>query len=160
MTTLFTATLRQRMSSLPSAKASTSSLLGSSSLHNARLFSSESLSSQQSLPSLLTSHIDKSTLVGPLAPSRKSKTLYEHLVSLPNDGVGTRVRQVKWAARGIDIPWGKEFTGPIADASRRKQEDHLCYWEVTRVRIKWTGENMTPHGKAWGRLVWRGERKK
>lgn len=161
MVTLATTGLRQRMSTYSSAIASTSSLFSSTSLHRTRRFSSNSSPSQspsqQSLPSLLTSHIDPDTLPSPLAPSKKSKTLYEHLASLPNNGVGTRVRQVKWAARGIDIPWGKEFPGPIADPSRRKQYNHLCYWEITKARIKWTGENKTPHGKAWGRLVWRGE---
>lgn len=34
-----------------------------------------------------------------------------------------------------------------------KEEGHLCYWEITKVRLKDGGN----HGKAWGRFVWRGK---
>ncbi|KAF8583956.1 hypothetical protein K439DRAFT_1347357, partial [Ramaria rubella] len=61
-----------------------------------------------------------------------SRTLYETLSRMPGDGIGTRVTQARWAAKGIQN----------------------CYWEVTKVQIKDAGK----HGKAWGRLVWRGPR--
>lgn len=51
---------------------------------------------------------------------------------------------------GVPIgPPRKAATG----AAPEKDSGHLCYWEVTRVRLKDEGR----HGKAWGRLVWRGE---
>ena len=52
------------------------------------------------------------------------------LVAIPADGVGEHVYQTRWATKGI------------AD----------CYWVVTRTSLK----NSSTHGKAWGRLVWRG----
>lgn len=111
---------------------------------------------------ILTAHLDPASLPSVINPNnaKKSKTLYSHLIDLPHNGVGTRVRQVRWAARGIDVPFKKEFTGPILDPEQRKQEGHLCYWEVTKARLRRTGESDTPHGKVWGRLVWRGEREK
>lgn len=57
-------------------------------------------------------------------------TLYRTLSRLPKDGVGSRLAQRRWDAKGI-------------------QES---YWEVTRTRLKPDGA----HGKAWGRLIWRG----
>lgn len=60
-----------------------------------------------------------------------SRTLYETLSRMPKDGVGARLTQPRWAAKGIPN----------------------CYWEVTKVRIKDEGR----HGKAWGRLFWKGE---
>lgn len=60
----------------------------------------------------------------------KSRSLYETLSRLPNDGVGLRVYQTRWEKKGI--------AG--------------CFWEVSRVQLKNKGVN----GKAWGRLVWRG----
>jgi hypothetical protein len=59
-----------------------------------------------------------------------SRTLYQVLSRLPKDGVGARVAQTRWAGKGI----------------------HGCYWEVTKARLKCEGT----HGKAWGRLIWRG----
>lgn len=104
----------------------------------------------------LVSHLDPSTLPPVLRPSLgRNKSLYDHLSHLPNDGVGTKVRQVKWAARGLDVPYGEELGGPIAP-SERKDRGHLCYWEITRVKLRLI-ENGKIHGKAWGRFVWRGE---
>ena len=57
--------------------------------------------------------------------------LYRTLSRLPRDGVGARVTQRRWAAKGIEG----------------------SYWEVTRTKLKDDGR----HGKAWGRLVWRGK---
>jgi hypothetical protein len=93
------------------------------------------------------------------SPTYHKKSLYEHLSSLPNNGIGTRVRQVKWSAKGIDQPFNVPFKGPVVIPQERKEENHLCYWEITRARIKISnGENnRKPHGKAWGRLTWRGE---
>ena len=62
--------------------------------------------------------------------SNKPRTLYETLSRLPHDGVGARVHQARWSSKGIEG----------------------CYWEVSRVKLKDEGK----HGKAWGRLVWRG----
>ncbi|KAF8529249.1 hypothetical protein BU17DRAFT_37295 [Hysterangium stoloniferum] len=56
--------------------------------------------------------------------------LYQTLSLLPKDGVGSYVAQARWAAKGIPS----------------------CYWYVTRVKLKDGGL----HGKAWGRLFWRG----
>ncbi|KDQ07737.1 hypothetical protein BOTBODRAFT_166639 [Botryobasidium botryosum FD-172 SS1] len=57
-------------------------------------------------------------------------TLYQVLAKLPENGVGARVTQRRWAAKGIEG----------------------SFWEVTRVRLKDEGK----HGKVWGKLVWRG----
>ena len=57
-------------------------------------------------------------------------TLYQTLSRLRNDGVGALVAQRRWDAKNI----------------------HGCYWKVTRVKLKDEGK----HGRAWGRLVWRG----
>ena len=62
---------------------------------------------------------------------KKPRNLYETLSRLPADGVGSRVYQTRWTAKGIGG----------------------CFWEVSRVSLKKEGT----HGKAWGRLVWRGE---
>ena len=62
---------------------------------------------------------------------RKSGTLYQVLSGLPKDGVGLKVSQSRWGKKGISD----------------------SYWEITRVRLKDEGN----HGKAWGKLVWRGE---
>ncbi|KAF8511166.1 hypothetical protein JB92DRAFT_2935810 [Gautieria morchelliformis] len=66
----------------------------------------------------------------PLAQNH-SRSLYETLSRMPKDGVGARVTQPRWAAKGIPN----------------------CYWEITKVRIKDEGR----HGKAWGRLFWKGQ---
>lgn len=58
------------------------------------------------------------------------RNLYETLSRLPKDGVGSRVFQTRWQSKGIEG----------------------SYYEVTRVRLKDEGK----HGKAWGRLVWKG----
>ncbi|GBE79358.1 hypothetical protein BKA93DRAFT_744805 [Sparassis latifolia] len=69
-----------------------------------------------------------------LPPSLSSQpgNLYEVLSRYPQDGVGQRVYQTRWSAKGIEG----------------------CYWEVTRTKLKLEGT----HGKAWGVLVWRGQR--
>ncbi|KAI0771983.1 hypothetical protein BD413DRAFT_547459 [Trametes elegans] len=59
-------------------------------------------------------------------------TLYQVLSRYPQDGVGLKVHQTRWGAKG-------------AQGS---------YWEVTRTKLKCEGE----HGKAWGILVWKGKR--
>ena len=59
------------------------------------------------------------------------RTLYATLARLPRDGVGARVFQTRWQSKGIQG----------------------CYWEVTKVKLKDEGK----HGKAWGKLVWRGK---
>ena len=99
--------------------------------------------------SVLTGHLAKESLP-PLAAKRELpfRNLYQQLSIMPKDGVGLKVRQRKWVAKGLDVPRNKPL-GSITD----KNEDHLCYWEVTRVRLKDGGN----HGKAWGRLFWRGE---
>src|ERR1700754_1872890 len=53
------------------------------------------------------------------------------LSRLPNDGVGSCVRRESWKQKGFLDSW----------------------WEVTRVKLKNEGQ----HGRAWGRLWWRGE---
>lgn len=122
--------------------------------------SSSSSSSAAGAAGSLVAHLDPSTLPSFTSPVRRQKTLYEHLSQLPKDGVGTRVRQLKWAARGLDLASNEALQGPVKDASLIKQSGHLCYWEVTRARIRLTGENNKPHGKVWGRLVWRGEKRR
>ncbi|KAF8305392.1 hypothetical protein DL93DRAFT_2066334 [Clavulina sp. PMI_390] len=57
--------------------------------------------------------------------------LYQTLSRLPNDGVGSLVRQKRWDVAG--------------------RPD--TYWQVTRVRLKNEGKN----GKAWGRFVYKGK---
>lgn len=67
-----------------------------------------------------------------LPPSLSSRPgrLYAVLSRYSKDGVGQRVHQTRWGMKGM--------------------ED--CYWEVTRAKMKLGGT----HGKAWGRLVWKG----
>lgn len=60
-------------------------------------------------------------------------TLYQTLSRLRNDGVGALVAQRRWDAKKI---FG-------------------CYWKVTRVKLKDEGR----HGRAWGRLIWKGQPK-
>ncbi|PWY98674.1 hypothetical protein BCV70DRAFT_201474, partial [Testicularia cyperi] len=87
------------------------------------------------------------------------KSLYQLLSSLPNDGVGYKVRQRRWAAKGLDVPADVNIKDHVTALRQNgqhtvtKDEDHLCYWEVTKVKLKDGGN----HGKAWGRLIWRGE---
>ena len=63
--------------------------------------------------------------------SNQPRNLYQTLSRLPKDGVGSRVFQTRWQSKGIEG----------------------CFWEITRVSLKMEGT----HGKAWGKLVWRGE---
>ncbi|KAI0003052.1 hypothetical protein BJV74DRAFT_958280 [Russula compacta] len=57
--------------------------------------------------------------------------LYKVLSRYAADGIGQRVHQTRWTNKGISD----------------------CYWIVTRTSLKKGGT----HGKAWGRLVWRGK---
>ncbi|KAH7102985.1 hypothetical protein BKA62DRAFT_787181, partial [Auriculariales sp. MPI-PUGE-AT-0066] len=57
-------------------------------------------------------------------------TLFKTLSRLPRNGVGSKLMEARWAQ--------KNFTD--------------CYWLVTRTRLKVDGA----HGKAYGRLFWRG----
>ena len=74
----------------------------------------------------------KALLPAELPPTLSSRagTLYSVLARYPKDGVGQRVHQTRWNMKGISD----------------------CYWEVTRTKLKLEGQ----HGKAWGKLVWRG----
>ncbi|KAJ1021899.1 hypothetical protein NDA16_003661 [Ustilago loliicola] len=128
------------------------------------LFSEASRSSTASLSSsassILTSHLSKSHLPPALARSAQPhKTLYQLLSSLPNDGVGARVRQRRWAAKGLDVPKDVDLKSHLTKlhaeqgGKANKDEGHLCYWEITKVRLKDGGK----HGKAWGKFVWRGK---
>ncbi|KAJ3857147.1 hypothetical protein EV368DRAFT_71168 [Lentinula lateritia] len=56
--------------------------------------------------------------------------LYEVLSRTPSGGVGKRVYQPRWSQKNI------------LD----------CYWVVTRSQFKCEGK----HGKAWGKLFWKG----
>ncbi|KAL4075745.1 hypothetical protein J3A83DRAFT_4222599 [Scleroderma citrinum] len=68
-----------------------------------------------------------------LPPSLQSKpgNLYQVLSRYPRDGVGQIVHQTRWSQKGI----------------------HGCFWQVTRTNLKLEGQ----HGKAWGRLTWKGK---
>jgi small subunit ribosomal protein S34 len=61
-------------------------------------------------------------------------TLFRTLSRLPRDGVGSRVAQRRWDAKGI----------------------HGSYWEVTKTKLKLSEDGKMAHGKAWGRLIWKG----
>jgi len=63
--------------------------------------------------------------------STKPANLYQVLSRYATDGVGQRVYQTRWTNKGISD----------------------CFWIVTRTSLKKGGN----HGKAWGRLVWRGK---
>ncbi|KAJ3990319.1 hypothetical protein F5890DRAFT_1399289 [Lentinula detonsa] len=56
--------------------------------------------------------------------------LYEVLSRTPSAGVGKHVYQLRWSQKNIPD----------------------CYWVVTRSHFKCEGK----HGKAWGKLVWKG----
>jgi hypothetical protein len=60
---------------------------------------------------------------------RINRNLYEAIVLLPQDGVGTRVQPTTWKQKG----W------------------HNCYYKVTRVKL-----DDKLHGKVWGIRYWRG----
>jgi small subunit ribosomal protein S34 len=66
------------------------------------------------------------------APSLNNKAgnLYQILSRYPHDGVGIQVSQTRWGQKGIAN----------------------SYWLVTRTRLKLEGK----HGKAWGKLYWKG----
>ncbi|EJF62859.1 hypothetical protein DICSQDRAFT_83538 [Dichomitus squalens LYAD-421 SS1] len=68
----------------------------------------------------------------PPSLSPRPGNLYEVLARFPKDGVGQKVHQTRWSAKGI--------AG--------------SYWEITRTSLKCEGK----HGKAWGHLVWKGKR--
>ncbi|KAF8450329.1 hypothetical protein L210DRAFT_843657 [Boletus edulis BED1] len=72
-------------------------------------------------------------LPSPLPPSLRTTpaSLCQVLSRYPNDGVGQKVHQIRWTGKGIEN----------------------CYWQVTKTRLKHEGT----HGKAWGKLVWRGK---
>ncbi|KAJ3723343.1 hypothetical protein C8R42DRAFT_34249 [Lentinula raphanica] len=67
-----------------------------------------------------------------LPPSLVSRpgNLYEILSRTPSGGVGKHVHQLRWSQKSIPD----------------------CYWVVTRSQFKCEGK----HGKAWGKLVWKG----
>ncbi|KDR83437.1 hypothetical protein GALMADRAFT_219263 [Galerina marginata CBS 339.88] len=59
-----------------------------------------------------------------------SGNLYEVLSRTPSGGVGAEVHQTRWSHKNITN----------------------SYWVITRSRFKSEGK----HGKAWGRLYWKG----
>ncbi|KAI0068955.1 hypothetical protein BV25DRAFT_68392 [Artomyces pyxidatus] len=67
----------------------------------------------------------------PPSLSAKPGNLYQVLARYPRDGVGQHVYQTRWSSKGIEG----------------------CYWQITRASLKHDGA----HGKAWGRLIWRGK---
>ncbi|KAI0092460.1 hypothetical protein BDY19DRAFT_903277 [Irpex rosettiformis] len=67
----------------------------------------------------------------PPSLSTRSSTLYQVLSRYPNDGVGQRIHQTRWSMKGISD----------------------SYWVVTKTRLKLEGK----HGKAWGKLTWKGK---
>lgn len=75
----------------------------------------------------------KQLLPAELPPSLQSRSgsLYSVLARYPKDGVGQRVHQTRWSMKGISD----------------------SYWLVTRTKLKLEGQ----HGKAWGKLVWKGK---
>lgn len=125
--------------------------------HSLVLFKQSSFSTPLSSSKHLLSHLQETSLP-PIASSiyTRPKNLYQHLSALPFSGVGCKVRQRRWVYKGLDVDPDMPLQGPLKyqQDPRRKEEGHLCYWHVTRVRIK-NGGN---HGKAWGRFVWRGEK--
>lgn len=56
--------------------------------------------------------------------------LYEVLSRTPTGGIGMEVHQTRWSEKNIPN----------------------CYWVITRSQFKLQGT----HGKAWGRLHWKG----
>lgn len=98
---------------------------------------------------------------GSTSALRRRKSLFDHLAALPNNGVGSRVRQTRWVSKGLDVPHDAPLVGPSAQMQQQKNsgvdaDGHLSYWEITRARIRTAQSTGRPHGKAWGRLVWRG----
>jgi len=86
----------------------------------------------RSVPPTNISHSLQKLLPKTLPPSLQNNpgNLYQVLSRTPSGGVGKRVYQLRWSEKGI--------------------ED--CYWIVTQSKFKCEGK----HGKAWGKLVWRG----
>ncbi|SPO31718.1 uncharacterized protein UTRI_06576_B [Ustilago trichophora] len=124
------------------------------------LLSEATRGASTSSTSILTGHLSKSHLPPSLARTqRPHKNLYQLLSSLPNDGVGAKVRQRRWAAKGLDVSHDVDLKAHLTKLHSQgtqkvaKDEGHLCYWEITKVRLKDGGK----HGKAWGKLVWRGK---
>jgi len=79
----------------------------------------------------LQNHI-KSLLPKTLPPVLKPRTgnLYDVLSRTPSGGVGSQVHQARWGQKGIND----------------------SYWVVSRAKFKAEGR----HGKAWGKLYWKG----
>ncbi|PWN96039.1 hypothetical protein FA09DRAFT_321671 [Tilletiopsis washingtonensis] len=100
---------------------------------------------------LLRSQLSTPALLASL--SNPHATLPQLLASLPSSGVGAKIRQRRWAAKGLDVPAGQALSGPIPREERAQAGEAGCYWLVTRTQLKQGGK----HGKAWGRLVWRGK---
>src|SRR5216684_8082888 len=67
----------------------------------------------------------------PPSLSTRPANLYQVLSRYAADGVGQRVHQTRWTSKGISD----------------------CFWVITRTSLK----KGATHGKAWGRLVWRGQ---
>ncbi|KAH6915172.1 hypothetical protein BKA70DRAFT_1141569 [Coprinopsis sp. MPI-PUGE-AT-0042] len=67
----------------------------------------------------------------PPSLSPKSGNLYEVLSRTPTGGVGKKVYQSRW----------------------RHKEIKDSYWVITRSQFKCDGK----HGKAWGKLHWKGK---
>ncbi|KAH7916674.1 hypothetical protein BJ138DRAFT_1074553 [Hygrophoropsis aurantiaca] len=68
-----------------------------------------------------------------LPPSLRTTpaNLYQILSRTGKDGVGQRVHQIRWTDKGI----------------------RSSYWLVTKSQLKLEGN----HGKAWGKLYWKGK---
>ncbi|THH11286.1 hypothetical protein EW145_g763 [Phellinidium pouzarii] len=92
------------------------------------MFVSRVLQSASALPRALAALIPEAASE---TLANKPRNLYSTLSRLPEDGIGARVFQTRWQSKGIEG----------------------CFWEVSRVRLKCEGT----HGKAWGKLVWRGK---
>jgi small subunit ribosomal protein S34 len=67
----------------------------------------------------------------PPSLSQNAGNLYQVLSRTPPHSTGKKVYQTRWRA--------KQIQG--------------CYWLVTRTQFKCEGK----HGKAWGKLYWKGE---
>ncbi|GAC95065.1 hypothetical protein PHSY_002640 [Pseudozyma hubeiensis SY62] len=120
---------------------------------------SEAARSSASTPSssadILTSHLSKAHLPPSLARSAKPhKNLYQLLSALPNDGVGTRVRQRRWAAKGLDVKHDLDLKAHLTKLHQTsagksaKEEGHLCYWEITKTQYASDERESRPTTKA------------
>ncbi|EPQ25802.1 uncharacterized protein PFL1_06669 [Pseudozyma flocculosa PF-1] len=164
-----TLTLLKQASGVASSSSSTSTTRALSTASVPKV--SPPSSTYNEMLSTLTSHISPDSLPSLVARQKAPhKNLYQHLSTLPNNGVGFRVRQRRWMAKGLDIPakqdlrehWlaetqqGKAIQEALpkkVPVGTQKESGHLCYWQVTGVRLKDGGRQ----GKAWGRLYWRGK---